>query len=104
MYARNGVYSSCFFLSFVDSALSSVAEERESSALLHDKIALVRGKEKEKERKRKSCSTKKRNPPAHAMRARVAYIMFQRIYRCAIAEISRCRRLSVDLREIERRE
>lgn len=53
--ARNGVYSSCFFLSFVDSALSSVAaarEQRESSALLHDKIALLRGKEKEREREK----------------------------------------------------
>lgn len=30
--ARSGVYSSCFFLSFVDSALSSVAAAREQRA------------------------------------------------------------------------
>lgn len=71
---RNGVYSSCFFLSFVDSALLC-SRRGESSALcstirLHSgAVGREREKERGKKRERTLFHDRERNPPAHAMRA-----------------------------------
>lgn len=80
-HTRNGVYSSCFFYRTLTPLL--YRPRRESSALLHDKIALLYagtvGEKREKPR-----STTERNPPAHALILRFS------VYACACVRVCVC--------------